>query len=492
MKRMLAIRPRLWWVSACVLILAACGGGSSGDQANLNPTPAMGKVGILFTDKPTDDFSQINITVDSVSLLGDEHGQIGVYPRDASDEPFTFNLLDLRQVSDLAFITDVPAGEYNKIRLHISKLELVKKDALPEDLPIDVRPPANGKIDLNPRGPFTINDGETVFVELDIDANRSFHVVQAGNSSHYRFRPVIFVNIIGMDTGRLTRIFGEVREVTAGDTGTSFVLCSQGMMSDDQTGTTGDDSDNHDCVRVFANDSGVFGDVDGTDQGQAAIVVGDPLQQLTAIGFFRRPSGDASDSLPEFDAVVIELGAQDAFLRLNGVALDAPAVVDTAPENRAFTFSVNEGQAIAAGAISTVIQPKTAIFDSLGNEFVDASAVVAGATGLVDAIQVEGGLNSALIVLDALNPDEQVLSGIVLSVDGATRTLSVQTDLNPADVCVLAEATILSVENTAEGVASTVVDFADILPEQQVDAYGSPGDTSCFDARLVIINVDAT
>lgn len=489
MQRMVGLRAHLGWASVCMLFLAACGGGSSSEQAVV-PVPTMGKVGILFTDKPTDDFREINITVESVALLSDEQGHVDLYPRDSADGPISFNLLDLRQVSDLAFISEVPAGEYNKIRLHISKLELVKTDAAPEDPPIDVRPPANGKIDLNPRGAFTVNAGETVFVELDIDANRSIHVVEAGNSSHYRFRPVVFVNVIGLDMSRLARIFGEVTEVSAGDGGTEFMLCALGMMSDD-SGDTPDDSNSDDCVRVYANASGVFGDADGTDQGQEAIVLTEPLQQLTAIGFFRRPAGESSDTLPEFDAAVIELGAQDAFLRLNGIALDSPVTVDEAPENQAFTFSVNEGQALPAGAIPTVIQPRTGIFDSAGNEFVDSSAIVAGATGLVDAIEVEGVLNSALIVLDAISPDEEVVSGTVLGTVADTRTVSVQTEVNPVEVCVLSEATILLVEITAEGVVSTVVGFDAIEADQQVDAYGSVGASSCFDTRLLIITVDA-
>lgn len=52
------------------LCLTACGGGGSNDTQSTEA--GTGNVAILFTDAPSDDFSQINLTVTEITLLGDQ------------------------------------------------------------------------------------------------------------------------------------------------------------------------------------------------------------------------------------------------------------------------------------------------------------------------------------------------------------------------------------------------------------------------------------
>jgi hypothetical protein len=52
----------------------------------------------------------------------------------------------------------------------------------------------SGKIDLNPRGPFTVTPGGTLSVRLDMDANKAIHV-HPSKPGWYIFRPVVFVDI---------------------------------------------------------------------------------------------------------------------------------------------------------------------------------------------------------------------------------------------------------------------------------------------------------
>ena len=58
------------------LFLASCGSGSgsgSGSEAKVLPVTAdnTGSVAILLTDSPTNDFSEINITVTKIELMSD-------------------------------------------------------------------------------------------------------------------------------------------------------------------------------------------------------------------------------------------------------------------------------------------------------------------------------------------------------------------------------------------------------------------------------------
>ena len=103
------------------LLVVACGGGSGGSSAVSGGT---GSVAIAMTDGAAEDFDEINVTVVKIELLSDS-GRVTIYAGNK-----TFNLLDLADKAELFAIRDgVPAGRYSKIRLTLTGIELVKKDA---------------------------------------------------------------------------------------------------------------------------------------------------------------------------------------------------------------------------------------------------------------------------------------------------------------------------------------------------------------------------
>ena len=56
------------------LFLGACWSSSSSDPVDTPPVATTGTVGILFTDAPTDEYSEINLNVVQAILIGeDEH-----------------------------------------------------------------------------------------------------------------------------------------------------------------------------------------------------------------------------------------------------------------------------------------------------------------------------------------------------------------------------------------------------------------------------------
>jgi hypothetical protein len=463
-------------VLGAALLVGGCGGSSS-DSSAVVVTPGMGKVALLVTDAPTEDFDHILMSFDQVTLLGDG-GQVGIYPQSAGDGEITIDLLALREVADLAFIRDVPAGTYSKMRLHVTGIDLVKGDV---HSPVDLA--ANGKVDLNPQGDFQIMAGQTLFIQLDIDANRSFQAHQSGNGS-WHFRPVVFMDIFG-DFRRLVRIHGDVNGTALDSDPASFDLTQTAIVSE-QNGGTGMAAGSGDTVRVYPGDAGVFSDVDGTDQGIAAIQLTEPLMPLTAIGYFRSHLGLADGDIAEFDAVVIELGGPDAFLRVSGMALDAPA--DDGLGTQVFDWVAAPGQDVAEGTVlTTQLQAKTRVFDNQGREYSDGSVIVPGVTGRVDGIADGDLFRSSLVVLD----QEQLAGAVSAIVDPLQFTLAVP-DVGEALVCAAA-AQLLKVEVADDGLGGTVTtvsqaDFAELAVGQSVEVSGQTGAT-CFDASLVIMDL---
>jgi hypothetical protein len=489
----------LWPAFVLVFLLGGCGGSSDSSQAVVPEDPGMGKITLLFTDLPSEDFDHILISFDEVSLLSDAGHQV-IYSTLPDAEPMTIDLLSLRQVTEVAFITEVPAGMYSKVRLHLTGIDLVKGSLDdPDKIVIPVDLVANGKLDLNPRGDFEVRSGQMLFIELDIDANRSFQAHESGNG-RWHFRPVVFMNIFGdYDTHRLMRVFGEVIAVDLEAAEPTFDLCPVGMISQEVSGI-GVAFEYSECIRVYPGDSGVFSPVDGLDQGLAGIEASEPLQQLTMIGYFRSTIDAGPGALSEFDARVIELGAQDAFARLGGMALGSPVDFLAEPGTQVFDWAVGAGQTVPEGTVvTTQLQAKSLVFDSAGNEFVDGAGISQGVTGMVDGIDDGGLFRSSLVLLDALNAGDEQLAGTVAGpiVSGESQSFALITDTTTETVCVSSDAQILKLETLDDGSGGSVITltpamFSDITVDQDVEVTGAPGiDGACFAARIVIIDLTA-
>ncbi len=180
-----------WLAGFCAvfLCLPGCGGGSGGAGTD-GVQPASGTIAVVFADGPADEFDKIIIRVTKVSLLpeNDEDHPVVIY---AHAEGYEINLLDLRDEDLILTVNrDVPAGTYDKIRLHVAEVR-------GEGGPCDVLRLPSGKIDLNPRGPFRLDAGGSISVRLDIDVDKSIHIA---SNSRCNFRPVVFVDIQGGGT----------------------------------------------------------------------------------------------------------------------------------------------------------------------------------------------------------------------------------------------------------------------------------------------------
>jgi hypothetical protein len=172
------------------LYLAGCGsgGGESGTVTPIEST-STGSVTVLIADGPADDYDSIVITVTEVSLIPAEEDAdpVVIYESDGEE----IDLLKYRD-EDLVFTVnnDVPAGDYEKVRLRVSD---IRSEGGPCD-ELSIKLPS-GKIDLNPGETFTVAEDTALLIRLDIDANKSLQLHQAGKSGKCIFRPVVFVEI---------------------------------------------------------------------------------------------------------------------------------------------------------------------------------------------------------------------------------------------------------------------------------------------------------
>jgi hypothetical protein len=204
MKSKLCLRVVLFLTALLTagFLLGGCGGGggggdgssSSGSGAGSSFTTGSGTVALFLADGPADDYDSIFITVCKVSLIpaknNPNQSEVVLYK---SDRCFEVNLLELRDEDLLLTIKKrIPAGFYEKIRLEIDD---IWSEGGPCDEPGKYFKLPSGRIDLNPRGGIFVKSGATLSVRLDVDANKSINLHEAGNSGKCIFRPVVFVDI---------------------------------------------------------------------------------------------------------------------------------------------------------------------------------------------------------------------------------------------------------------------------------------------------------
>jgi len=526
----------LRWQLAALLLLtgvAGCGGGGNGG------TSSTGSVSVLFSDAPSDEFAQINITVTDIELRDGEGDPASLF-----NGSQTFDLLALKNFSQLfSMAKTVPVGTYSKVRLRISDLELVRTDTAGVVVETINPPlPANGKIDLHAGRPFNVLPDGSLLMEIDIDAGRSIHIVHTGNEG-YRFRPVIRLRIVNADgLDRLGRISGTI--AMSDPANSTFEICDSDVAmakpvrdshahanSDtDGDGDTDGDSDSDSdraCVDVSVlADTSIF-DAMGDPTTEEVFFAGldeDVNTLATVVGQFRigdddsdsdgdsedsdgktTPVGAASSEDPdgsdsdgdsandtdsdgdsdshglEMDAIVIQL-LGDAFANLTGTIATIATAVDANTQQFTFNTDTDDGAAPAV-ALTVQSQPETRIFTRDAVE-VDAGAIQPGVNAEIDGILMSPSLKSSLIVIDTAT-ERTALNGTIQSIAAGTFILAGD---NGNDCVAVDDATDVFVIDADEE-STSVMHAAPPVLEVAANAavFGQDNaDTGCFDADAVV------
>ena len=367
---------------SAMLLVSACGSSSNTDESNQPVEPTTGTIGILFTDAPTDDYSAIHLDIVEAILIGGDDSQQPVFE---GVEPI--DLLNLTNFSEPVVFGEVPVGNYTKLRLMIDNLELVPRDGGPSVFP---QLPANGKIDLLHADGFDVLPGRTLMMEIDMDANKSIHIVGRGNSGRVNFRPVVKVRMFdGGMAHKLARLEGSVSGTPNAGAG-SFVLCD--FDSPDMCVDVGTDS----MTSIFGDDG--LGTEFGTLADGNSVVV---------IGMY------SSDPIV-LNAIVVEIG---------GNAVQVSGNVVNEPMDGEFLLYTNDETDVLVE-----LQPGTKFYDESGP--IQASAIAFG-----DDVEVEGVmpgdpdvLRAALVFLEA-EEAEQLGGTIGSEPDADNRTFDLMTCL---------------------------------------------------------------
>jgi len=459
------------------LMLSACNGGSGGDTKAASGT---GSVAFLITDGPAADFDEVNVSVQRAELFCDS-GHITVFEGNK-----TFNLLDLADDGRIFAAGDnIPAGSCSKIRLTLSQIELIQRDDA-GNIVLQEYPklPGNGKLDLVPRGSFYISPGETVVIQIDMDANKSIHIVETG-SDKYQFRPVVFVDVIGGQfPGKFLRVHGVIGDID--DTAQKFALCKSAAAPAESL-----DSDYEGCIDVsVTGDTSIFNQV-GDPVGFDQLVSGD---EATVYGRLRRddddedvtPQNEYADGLDDLELVaqLIELGPEGTFQRYSGTAENA---VDAAGQ-----FSLLTDPALDT-RVTVQIHTETKII-SRQDEMLTTDDIAPGVPMMVEGVMDDSVdpnfVSAAFIVLDLDGMTLQKLSGIVnvnpVAICGGTG-LNMNDGAMDRDVQFGTDtrAFLVSIE-PGGGFVTEQIPLSAILSGQSIDVYGTEGTDGCFDAETII------
>jgi hypothetical protein len=422
---------------ALAAALASCGGGSSGSGVD-DPNQIQGKgtVGILLTDKPADPamFDAIIASIVKVELMGsEENGRVELFSAPPTKE---FDLLRLRNESiPLAFKDNIPAGTYCKIRLTLSRLELVLTNgdrAYP-------KLPGNGKLDLVVRDCFDVVAGEVLALQLDMDAGNSFHIIEKGNCTSkpdkcFNFRPVVFVDVIEKDfNSKLVRLSGHITEIYPEVTLLNPPLVESLLLCE---ALPSRDMDNEGCVKVhFGKNSAFFDNApfsdDGNDNNDGNDGKPTPIynlrnymgEELTVVGWVKSwPDKDHDYDKPEayypllyLEALVAELGD---FRRVDGKVEMLNDPVDTG-----FSMALSSEN----DSLDVIYQPE--LYPTQAD--INGTRIVSKSGKLLEPedieifvpVQVDGTpdddnsttINAALVIVDQSALDTEQVTGVIQS-----------------------------------------------------------------------------
>ena len=434
------ITTRFTLLSLLILTLVSCGGGS--DSTSINA--GTGTVGILLTDKPADPalFASINATIHKVELIGsDDDGKVVLY--DGIDK--TVDLLRLKNESiPFTFRDDVPTGKYCKIRLTLSKLELVLTDEGSSNYPGISNPsyprlPGNGKLDLVVRDCFDVEANKVVTIQIDIDGSNSIHI--NSNAKGFNFRPVVFVDVLDAEfVAKLVRLEGVITEVDT--VNNTILLCGALPMYNSV--------DDKCALIAMTKESAFFDNLDfaGDPRPLSELVNESRIgETVTVIGraesFIHydeecavhhdeddddKEEHEACDyhHLLAVDAIAIEAGD---FLQLEGNAA-------TDSDGTTFDMNVTNGPILLNEALPVALQAGSADINGTRivtktGELVDHSQIIVprevAVDGVLDTTSTENLLKAALVIVDISDTDTTQVTGTIMSVTGNTLVLSPDT-----------------------------------------------------------------
>jgi hypothetical protein len=322
-------------------------------------------------------------------------------------------------------------------------------------------------------------------IEIDMDAEKSIHIVERGNGQ-YNFRPVVFVDILdGALRGKLVLLRGVVESVASD----GFLLCrthpishSDGgvrSMAQEREGTRPEDRDDF-CVDVEVDPDTSLFDEDGEPIELADVM---PDDFAWVLGRFARDDDEDLD----FEAEVVQLGD-------DVLAVDGEVASEVDAQDR-FDLELDPGQGVVTddGLLAIQLQDGTKVFRRNG-EPLDAEDILVGdrarAAGVLALSSVDDDvLKAAVVVIDVDAMEKLRLDGEITGVASGGARIDVQTDDGNRCVAVPPGARVFEVTHGDDDAFAVDITRADLGVGDVVSVFGKPG-SPCFVADAVIVFVD--
>jgi len=127
-----------------------------------------GTLVVLITDAPVD-LRDLNLTIDSLSIQDEDGRWIDL---ELLEKPTYFNLLELENISMTLSVTEIPAGNYTMLKMHVLTANATFLDGTVVDLRV---PSEDIKVLLKPR--LEIKNGGAVTVTIDLEPEWSKIVI---------------------------------------------------------------------------------------------------------------------------------------------------------------------------------------------------------------------------------------------------------------------------------------------------------------------------
>jgi hypothetical protein len=195
---------------ATILIFSSC----SNDEIDIPEGKAHLNIHITDSPFPIELISSTTVTIDQVEVrkkMSEDTTEENDTFIVLSDEVLQINLLELTNgLTEQIAASDLEAGYYDMIRLHVTDAIVKMNDSTVYDLKIPSGSSSGLKVKIDPA--IYLEEGETYDVLLDFDVSRSF-VAKGNINGHingFNFKPVIR----GVFLGAAGRIEGNVSDTS--------------------------------------------------------------------------------------------------------------------------------------------------------------------------------------------------------------------------------------------------------------------------------------
>ena len=460
--------------------MVACGGGSSSSHDSADEKPAIGgatgtgSAALFITDGPIDIFSNAYATLNEITLIGNKGGPVTLFIGEER-----VDLLNLRNfLKLLSFKNKIPTGDYNKIRLVIKSLSLVRRSPIGEIIQVFFPElPANGKIDINFREKLTIESNQLHEIELDFDMDKSILIVE-NSTDNYVFRPVIFVKThISTDEEN-----NESTERTDGKQKVDKFVLFEGIITtiDDkkkhieacpQVTTPVEDINTPVCLTIKIN-----GATDLFKNGEEASVEDIQLNDLVKVTGRSHGNAHAAKKWSVM-ARMIEIGDDPVTIHLDDISV---VKEETEHGEAVIELTTEHGKKVT-------ITDDTQLFSHGGKPINQADLVHYG-SATIGGVHIAPGklsddnLLATWVIVDDL-PSVRI-TGTVMSINATDNQFIMATNIGDRCVVINDDTKILNIEkNTAMPIS-----LSDLITGPRVDAYGdNVNEEGCYTAHEVLM-----